>query len=126
MRKINMRKNNGFYGKELILNLYCCDERPIRSPKMLKKYVDDLCELIKMRKYGPLMLKKFGYGKDYTLGYSLVQLIETSSIVAHFSEKRNSAYINIFSCKDFDDKKALEFTKNFFKAQKVISKVLLR
>ena len=127
MDKIDLRTNKlETYGKELILNLYDCDGECITSKERLKQYVDELCELIRMKKYGELIIERFGFGKDYSLGYSLVQLIETSSIVAHFSEKRNSAYINIFSCQDFDEEKALEFTKNFFKAKKTISKVLIR
>jgi len=123
MKKKNKLQN---YGKELILNLYDCDFSIISSRKKIQEYSDELCRLIKMKKYGKSIIKKFGFGKDFTAGYSLVQLIETSSIVAHFSEKWGNSYINIFSCKDFDENKALEFSKKFFKAKRVKSKLLIR
>ena len=115
-----------YYGFELILDLGECDSKVIRSKKKLTLFVNKLCKLIKMKKYGPLILEHFGYGLKKTEGYSLVQLIETSSIVAHFSEEWNSAYINIFSCQEFDVEKAKNFTIDFFKSKKVKSRFLKR
>ncbi len=114
------------YGYELIMDLYQCEPEIIRSKKLLQQYVDKLCKLIKMRKYGKTLLAHFGDKKPYTKGYSLVQLIETSSITGHFSELWNSAHINIFSCKEYDDKKAFEFTKKFFKARKTKKRFIIR
>lgn len=114
------------YGYELIMDLYNCDPKTIRSKKLLQQYVDELCKLIKMKKYGKTLLPHFGDKKPYTKGYSLVQLIETSSITGHFSELWNSAHINIFSCKKYDEKKAFQFSKKFFKAKKAKKRVIIR
>jgi len=59
-------------------------------------------------------------------GYSVVQLIETSCVSGHFAEDSNSVYIDIFSCKFYEQDKAVEFTKDFFKGKKVKFKVGLR
>jgi len=114
------------YGTELILDLYGCDQKTIRSPKKISQFVDNLCTLIKMRKYGKPSILHFGLKKPHTAGYSLVQFIETSSITGHFSELWNSAYINIFSCKQFDTEKAANFTKKFFGAKRMKKRVVLR
>lgn len=114
------------YGYELILNLYGCDPKVIRSRVALRKYIIQLCRLIKMKRYGPMHIEHFGHGNPHTLGYSLFQYIETSSITGHFSELWNSAYINIFSCKAFDAKKAERFTQKFFRAKKVKKWLILR
>jgi len=116
----------GTYGVELILDLYGCHEKTIRSRKKLLDFVDNLCSLIKMRKYGKPSIFHFGLKKPHTAGYSLVQFIETSSITGHFSELWNSAYINIFSCKKFDTEKAANFTKKFFGARRMENRVILR
>ena len=79
-----------------------------------------------MKRYGQPLVERFGFGMDFTAGYSLAQLIESSSITGHFSELWNSCYINIFSCKTFDRKKAREFTKEFFKAKKVKNRFIIR
>jgi S-adenosylmethionine/arginine decarboxylase-like enzyme len=107
------------YGWELIINLYQCNREIISSRKKLQQYVDQLCDLIKMKKYGKTLIPYFGINKPHTKGYSLVQLIETSSITGHFSELYNSAYINIFSCQPYDHKLARKFTKEFFQARSI-------
>jgi len=109
----------GVFGYELIMDLYDCDLEVMTSKKKLQEYVDKLCPLIDMVKYGKLLLPHFGTQKPHTKGYSLTQFIETSSIVAHFSELWRISYINIFSCKSFNPAVAEKFTKEFFKAKRV-------
>ena len=122
MKKQNKEK----YGMELILDLYDCDPKIISSKKKLSEFIIEICRLIKMERYGKPLIERFGFGKDFTAGYSLVQLIESSSITGHFSELWGSVYINIFSCGTFDADKAKEFTKKFFKAKKVKNRLLIR
>ena len=120
------QEKSKIYGKELIIDLFCCDPGIIRSNKKLEEYSNNLCNLIKMKKYGKPIIEKFGLGKDFSAGYSLVQLIETSSITGHFSEFWNTPYINIFSCKKFNVKIAKDFTKKFFKAKKIKNRIIIR
>lgn len=111
---------NDFYGQELILNLYECDLAKISSGDEIKKFVIELCDnIIKMKRYGEPFIPYFGLDNPLTKGYSLVQLIETSSVTAHFSEFKKSVYLNIFSCAWFDPDKTAEFCQTFFGAQRV-------
>ena len=114
------------FGYELVMDLYDCDKDIISSKKKLKEYTDKLCKLIKMKQYGRTLLPHFGEKAEFTKGYSLVQLIETSSITGHFSEYWKTAYINIFSCKKYDAELAKKFTKKFFKAKKLKNRFLIR
>lgn len=114
------------YGYELILDLYDCNPKIIRSRKDIQNYIDLLCRTIKMKKYGRALIPHFGEKRPYTKGYSLVQLIETSSITGHFSELWNSAHINIFSCKKYDPKKATALSKEFFQAKRISRRFILR
>ena len=118
--------NKKIYGKELILDLFDCDPKVIRSKKKILEYSNQLCELIKVKKYGKPIIERFGFGKDFATGFSLVQLIGSSLISGHFSELWNRAFINIFSCKLFDDKIATDFTKKFFNAKKIKNRVIIR
>lgn len=102
----------------------CCPFR-IRDPDQIKKYVDELCKLIDMKKYGNCQVVNFGQ-EEKVAGYSLVQLIETSCITGHFSNQTNRSYIDIFSCKYYDPKIASEFTANFFCSNNFKYNVLLR
>jgi S-adenosylmethionine/arginine decarboxylase-like enzyme len=119
-----MKKN--IFGYELVMDLFECDKDVITSKKKLQEYVDKLCKLIKMKKYGKTLLPYFGEKCEYTKGYSLVQLIETSSITGHFSDAWGTAYINIFSCKEYDHNLAKKFTRQFFQAKRIKSRFLIR
>lgn len=116
----------GSFGLEVILDLYECDPKVVRSAKKLEEYTKKLCKLLKMKRYGKTQLPHFGYNEAHTAGFSMLQFIETSSITGHFSELWNSAYINIFSCRDFDTNKAIDFSVKFFSAKRVVKRVLLR
>ena len=118
---------NEDYGQELILNLYDCDLKKISSGDYIKEFVVKLCdEVIVMKRYGEALIPHFGHESPVTSGYSLVQLIETSCVSAHFSEYKRAVYLNIFSCKWFDPKKAEKFSKDWFGAGKVTSQLLQR
>jgi S-adenosylmethionine/arginine decarboxylase-like enzyme len=114
------------FGFELIMDLSECDLEVMSSKKKLTEYVDTLCKLIDMKKYGKVQLPYFGLEKPQTKGYSLIQFIETSSIVGHFSEHWKMTYLNVFSCKPYDYKLAAKFTKEFFKAAKIKVRYIVR
>ena len=113
------------YGWELILDLYDCDFKRISQSKLLKQFIKELCDKnLKVRREGKLIMKH--YGQAHLEGYSIIQLIESSSIVGHFSEQRKSAHIDIFSCAPFDRNLVKSFSKKFFKAKKCVNRYIVR
>jgi S-adenosylmethionine/arginine decarboxylase-like enzyme len=120
------KKTDKIFGYELLLNVYDCDLDVLQSKEKLTEYVTELCKLIDMKKYGETLLEYFGTAKAHTKGYSLMQFIETSAIIGHFSEFWKIAYINIFSCQPYDHKKAKVFTKKFFNAKSITAKLIVR
>lgn len=111
-----MNKTQSFWGEELQLDLVSCDPDLIRSEDVIRGFVDNLCNLIEMRKYGECHVVRFGDDPKVT-GYSMFQMIETSNISGHFAEDTNNAYLNVFSCKEFDWKLVRDFAKAYFKAR---------
>ena len=114
------------FGWELVLDLYDCDLAVMSSEKALHQYTLELCKVIDMTPYGEPYTPYFGENCEHTKGYSLLQFIETSSITGHFSEGTKTAYLNIFTCKAFDEKKAEEFTVKFFGAKKHVARFMTR
>jgi S-adenosylmethionine/arginine decarboxylase-like enzyme len=114
------------FGWELILDLYECDPTAISNEEMIRRYAKELCNLLDMKPYGDPITPYFGENQLHTKGYSLVQFIETSSIVSHFSEYTRAVYINIFSCKPYDAKQAERFSKEFFGAKSIKSRFIVR
>jgi len=98
------------------IDLYQCNSKTIRDSKKIKKYVKELCELIEMKPFGKTQVVHFGED-ERVAGYSMTQLIETSLISGHFANLNNAVYLDIFSCKLYDPKKAVDFSKEFFGAK---------
>ncbi len=121
------KKYDTYFGQELILNLYDCSPEKISSGEEIKKFVIELCDnVIKMKRYGEAFIPHFGHENPMTSGYSLVQLIETSSVTAHFSEYKKSVYLNIFSCAWYDPQKTRDFCVNFFEAKRYEEHLIMR
>lgn len=104
------------FGILTIIDLKDCDPFLINSSENLEEYLKQLCELIKMKPYGVPIIKYFGQEKKVE-GYSIVQLIETSSITGHFCSHTKNAYIDIFSCAEYSSEVATIFSANYFKAR---------
>lgn len=107
------------------LDLFDCNPETIRDAEKIKKYVQELCQIIDMKRYGETQVVNFGE-EERVAGFSMVQLIETSLISGHFANMSNSAYIDIFSCKYYEPSVVEEFTKKFFEAKEVKMHYILR
>ena len=117
-------EKNEYWGYHLILDCSECEKETVTSKKNLKKFIETLVQKIDMVAYGKPTIVWFG--SDKTTGYSLVQLIETSSITGHFVDKTGEAYIDIFSCKAFEVEKAKKVVNDFFKPKKIKTTYLER
>ena len=110
---------------ETSIDLYGCDSDIIRDAVLIEEFVIQLCSLIKMKRFGRCQVVHFGDDPKVT-GFSMTQLIETSLISGHFANQTDAAYLNVFSCKDFDPKIVEDFAQAYFKAQEVHSVVNYR
>jgi len=106
------KRGKASWGYHLLINAAKCNHEAIRSSDKIKAFTKELVKRIDMKAYGAPRVVRFGEGR--VAGYSLIQLIETSCITAHFVEETNDAYFDIFSCKSFDPKVAMEVVKEFF------------
>ena len=77
-----------------------CISTTIRCAPTISTFAKALVKRIDMVPYGEPQVVHFGTGDK--AGYTLVQLIETSNITAHFCEETNDMYLDVFSCKPFD------------------------
>lgn len=89
------------WGKHCLANALACNRQIITNPRRLELFSQELVKKIDMIAYGPCRLAHFGLGNKS--GWTMVQLIETSNITGHFCDESGDAYIDVFSCKDFDE-----------------------
>jgi len=102
-----------YWGYHFIVNAGGCDPKAISDKDVIYKFTKELVKTIDMVAYGEPQIVHFGTGNK--AGYTLVQLIETSNICAHFVEENNEIYLDVFSCKDFEPKDVLKVVKKYFK-----------
>ena len=106
------------WGMATSIDLYDCNADSIRSAEKIRAFVDALCTLIDMKKFGPTVVVEFGEDPRVS-GYSMTQLIETSLISGHFANQSNAAYLDIFSCKAYPPYVAAAFAQEFFEARQM-------
>ena len=116
-----MAKSEEPYGYELIMDLHGCDVSKFNR-QSLDGYFEKLCKAIDMQKCERYFWDDVGLPPEerqtspHTKGSSAVQFILTSSIVIHTLDLLEAVYVNIFSCKEFDEKVAEQVTREWFGA----------
>lgn len=123
--ELSMPIDTQAWGFHLVLNLYECQFELIASRDNIERYIIELCDLIQMRRFGDPIIVHFGESEKVA-GFSMFQLIETSNIAGHFANQSKSAYLDIFSCKNFDPQVAIEVTGRYFSPMKIAGRLLHR
>jgi S-adenosylmethionine/arginine decarboxylase-like enzyme len=113
------------WGIAASFDIYNCNPDTIRSAEKIKQFVVELCDLIQMRRYRDTTVVNFGED-ERVAGFSMIQLIETSLISAHFANLTNTTYLDVFSCKPYDPEMVKEFARSFFEGSHCITHVNLR
>jgi S-adenosylmethionine/arginine decarboxylase-like enzyme len=101
------------WGYHLILDCSGADHESITSHDNVYNFTKEVVEKIDMVAYGEPQIVKFGSGNK--AGFTLVQLIETSNICAHFCDDTDTFYLDVFSCKTFDPQIVLDLCIKYFK-----------
>jgi len=105
------------WGYHLLLDCAGCNDS-IKDKELITQFVKDLVTTIDMTAIGDPIIELLLPG-ELNQGYSLMQLISTSNITAHFVDHDNTAYIDIFSCKEFDVELAKSIIIKYFNPNSV-------
>lgn len=103
------------WGYHLIAQFSGCNIEKITSKENVENFSKALVEAIDMVAYGEPQVVNFGTGNKE--GFTLVQLIETSNICAHFCNEDGSVYLDVFSCKEFEPEIAMDVFATFFEPE---------
>jgi len=113
------------WGIATSIDIYNCNPATIRDADKIRQFVSELCDLIEMRRFGDTQVVHFGED-ERVAGYSMVQLIETSLISAHFANQTNATYLDVFSCKPYEPEVVADFAQTFFGGTQRITNSTLR
>ena len=111
-----------YWGYHLIIDASKCVHTQIRCRSNIYSFAKNLVKKIDMVPFGEPQIQHFGSGNK--AGYTLVQLIETSNICAHFVEETNDVYLDVFSCKPFKPSD-VEYMVGLHFAPKMMNRVFL-
>ena len=120
-----MENHPNCWGVSTCIDLYDCELQLMQDETAIKRFAHELCDLIKMRRFGETQLVRFGDDPRVT-GYSMTQLIETSLVSAHFADQSRAIYLDIFSCAPYDPHAAAVFAAQYFNARRYNAKIVAR
>ena len=118
--------SNKFFGYHLILDCRECKLSRIEDKKTLIKFINELVKKIDMKKLGKTIIERVDDSSLGIKGNSVVQIIEKSSITCHFMENTLDAYIDIFSCKEFNIDTVIKCINKYFKPENINKMYLIR
>lgn len=121
------------YGKELILDLHDCNSSRFTRNSITGFFIRT-CDIIKMERDKQALHwwddldtpEEEKETEPHLKGTTAVQFIKTSNITIHTLDILKQVYINIFSCKDFDEQVAAAFSANWFEGKIAQSAILKR
>lgn len=112
-----------YYGKHLVLGATGCNEN-LLSTTAIAQFLRELVDRIDMMAYGEPLVARFGQGIEE--GISGVQLIETSAIMVHTNDMARDLYLDVFSCKGYNEFDVLAFVEETFDPVQMNYQILLR
>jgi len=107
--------NKKYWGYHVMLDCSECDIASVTDSENIKAFSKELVEKIDMIAYGEPQVVHFAEHSLDKAGWTLIQLIETSNITAHFIDQSGDAYIDVFSCKDFLSAEVVAVVNKYFK-----------
>ena len=117
------------FGKELIIDADDCKGN-ITDKDYIQKFIDELVETLGIKKKGNTIFEYFEdneYNRTRDIvGYSVVQIISLSNITLHINEISRTFYVNIFTCGELDDLKAILLFSEYFKPMKMKKQIIIR
>ena len=114
------------WGYHAIVDVHGCDKEAITDAEVIRGFVKALVERIDMTAYGEPQIVDFANHDPNKGGFTLVQLIETSNICAHFVSATGDAYFDVFSCKPFDLMGVVETVNTYFRPKDGFVKFIYR
>ena len=121
-----MTNTNEFWGYHLILDCAACHVPSIQSRENVYNWITGLVRAIDMEPIGEPRIEYTAAEFSDKAGFTAIQVIVTSSIVAHFIDSTGDVYIDVFSCKEFDNSIVIATIQNAFLPKRIRTNYLTR
>lgn len=114
------------WGYHLLLDCKQGNIEKISNKDYVADFVNTLIAAIDMKAYGDLLIERFATHDPDKAGISFCQMIETSNITGHFVDLNGDFYIDVFSCKPYDNDVVMQLVNKFFSPDTVTMKYIER
>lgn len=112
-----------YYGKHVLFDCKNCNEE-LLSIDFMKSFLVEIADEIKMIRFKEPMVYRFGEGIE--VGLSGLQLITTSLISFHTNDSYRDLYLDVFSCKWYDEKKIIELIEEKLSPSNINVNIIIR
>ena len=103
-----------YWGYHLTLDCSNCDRAKIKDEQHVKDFIKELMVRIDMKPIGDTRVEYTAAEFPDKAGLTAVQIIVTSTIVAHFIDSTGDLYLDVFSCKQFDIETVVNTVDEYF------------
>jgi S-adenosylmethionine/arginine decarboxylase-like enzyme len=104
--------------KHISIELAGCNPYLLSDCNVVGNYLSEAVDLLDMIPLGKPIIHQFVHPTNpQENGITGIQVITTSHISFHSYPETNSTYIDVFSCKDFNQDEIVRFTVKYFQAK---------
>lgn len=115
------------FGKHLMLDGFGADKKLLNSVVLAKKVLSELPTKIGMQKIAkPLVIKYDGGPVPEDYGVTGFVIIAESHISLHTFAGKGFITADVYSCKDFDEQKAIKYFQKAYRIKKLSSQTVKR
>ncbi len=115
-----------FMGRHLIVDVYGVGEDKLTDKKSLARFLGDFPKELKMRAVRKPIISKISSTNHPSSGFSGFVILYESHISFHTWPEENYIALDVYSCNDFDPKKAARYIKKHFGIKKMSVKSIIR
>lgn len=108
-----------YWGYHMILDCGGCDVELMSNYENVDKWIRKLVKDIDMEPIGEPRIEYTAAEFPDKAGFTVVQVIVTSTIVGHFVDGTKQIYLDVFSCKGFDQEVVERSVRESFGAKKI-------
>jgi S-adenosylmethionine decarboxylase len=114
------------FGPHLVLEAYGCSPQALADLTLVSDVLEAFPDKLNMTKIMPPYVFKYSGAVPEDWGVSGIVLIAESHISIHSFPDKGFVTLDIFSCKDFDVDKAIEYFNGIFKPESFEKQLLMR
>ena len=115
-----------YWGYHLTLDCHDANRALIMERYNVQNFLGELVNRIDMQPIGDPWIEYTAADMPDKAGFTAVQIIVTSSIVAHFIDSTGDIYLDVFSCKEFNINTVKEVVREYFKPKNMRTNFLTR